>query len=196
MKKYITFIQSVTEKEWELGKMLCEDINYNPDNSECDSDVFNVKTFQELKDILLIISDTKQDAYIIIVIYAHANPESLVFKDINKPDENYNDCVQWSMLDEILNYLYGVHEMKISIIFISCCSSVYAETVDSPHIPIIAAEGKISSRRAGEQLYEFFKKICTGYSVKEAYEFMIESFPIEEELNRNEKDKSILKLYI
>ena len=196
MRKFIAIIQSVTEKEWEVGEMLCDEINNNPDFSESEAKVFYVKTFQELKDQLNMVSIENRDAFIIIVIYAHSDSKHLIFKDFNVPDKDYNDYIKWEEFDNVLTSLYKVHETIITVIFLSCHSSSYAKTVNLPHIPILAAEGVVSSRRAGEQLVEFFNKACTGSDTETAYGFMIESFPVEEEIHRNERDRSILKLYM
>jgi len=196
MRKYIAFIQSVTEKEWEVGKMLSDKIYYNPDFLECKSDVFDVKTFQELKDKFNKVSLENRDASIIIVIYAHSDSKHLIFKDFNVPDKDYNGYIQLEEFDNVLTSLYKVHETNVTVIFLSCHSSSYAKTINSPHIPIIAAEGIVSSRRAGEQLDKFFDKVCTGSDTETAYNFMIELYSIEDEMCRDEDDKSILRLYM
>lgn len=196
MRKYIAFIQSVSNKEWEVGEMLSNEINNNSNLSECLSEVFNIKSFKELIERLKMISADNLDASIIIVIYAHSDSEHLVFKDLNTPDKDFSDYINWAELDEVLNLLYKVHGPNVSIIFLSCFSSLYAQAISLPHIPIMAAEGVVSSRRAGEQLIIFFDKVCTDFDTKTAYDFMIESFPLEEEVNRDKKDRAILKLYI
>lgn len=198
MKTCIAFIQSVSGKEWEIGEMINDEINHNPNYCDCNSETFCAKTYQELEKALEIISNYNQLDSIIIQIDAHSNSEYLVFKDVQEQDKDKNsDCVEWSRLYEKLNCLYKKEQDRnMVIIFISCYSSTYAKTINSPHIPIMAAEGKIAPRRAGEQLIKFYDRICTGSNIKEAYDYMINSFPIEDELKRDEKDKSILKLYM
>lgn len=194
--KRIAFIQSVSANEWEIGEIQSFNINNNPNYSNYYSEVFYFKTFQELKNMLMSI-DCVPDGYIIIQISAHSNLDGIAFKDINSSNVNeYVEFVEWSNFNNILLHLYNRFGMSITLIFISCYSSSYVESIKSPHIPIIAAEGEIVSRRAGEHLSKFYENICAGACTKDAYNNMIESFPIEDELKRNEKDRSILKLYM
>lgn len=197
MKRNIVFIQSVSEKEWENGEIQNEEINHNPNYFDCESNVYYIKRFNDLRELLMSISDNTRDALIIIQIDAHSNPNGIFFKDVNNPDkEGCNDYVKWSEFNDIFVHLYNTLGTNITLIFISCYSSRFAESIKSPHISIIAAEGEIAPRRAGEHLNKFYKKICTGKSVEEAYDFMVKSFPLKEELKRNENDRAILKLYM
>lgn len=197
MRKFIVFIQSVSANEWEVGEIQSNEINHNPDYSDYGSEVFYIKTFEGLKNKLMSISNNDRDSYIVIQITAHSNSEGIVFKDINNINrEDFVEYVRWSEFHEVLEQLHNTFGTNITLILISCYSSVYAESIKTLLVPIIAAEGEISARRAGEQLIKFYEKICTGSTVKEAYDFMIESYPIEDEMHRNENDRSILKLYM
>ena len=197
MERNIVFIQSVSEKEWEIGEIQNEEIIHNPNYSDCESNVYYIKTFEDLRDLLTSISDNNRDSLMIIQIDAHSNHEGLAFRDVNNPNkEECNDYVKWSEFNDILVHLYNTLGTNITLIFISCYSSVFAESIKSPHISIIAAEGEIAPRRAGEHLNKFYEKICTGKSVEEAFNFMMESFPLEEEFKRNINDRAILKLYM
>lgn len=197
MKRNIVFVQSVSGSEWEIGEIQNEEINNNPNYLDCESKVWYVKSFNELRDWLMSIGSDLRDSSIIIQIDAHSNSEGIALRDVNNWDkEGCNDYVKWSDFNDVLTHLYNTLGTNITLIFISCCSSSFAESLKSPHIPIIAAVGEIAPRRAGEYLNKFYEKICTGRSVEEAFNFMMASFPLEEEINRNINDRAILKLYM
>ena len=71
MKRNIVFIQSVSEKEWEIGEIQNEEINHNPNYFDCESNVYYIKTFEDLRDLLTSISDNNRDTLMIIQIDAH-----------------------------------------------------------------------------------------------------------------------------
>lgn len=197
MKRYVVFIQSVSGTEWEIGEIQDCEINHNPEYLNCKSEVLYIKKFKDLQNLLMSIANNIRDTPIIIQIDAHSNPEGIAFRDVeDQSREGYADYVMWSEFNDILTHLYKTLGTCITLIFISCYSSTFAETIKAPHIPIIAAEGKIEPRRAGELLSKFYEKACTGANTEEAYISMIESFPIEEERKRDVHDRAILKLYI
>ena len=196
MRKYIAFIQSVSNREWEVGEIICNEIVHNPEYKECCSKVFYIKTFQELTNLLISISDNIRDALIVVQIDAHSNSEGFAFRDVNNPNKDeYSEYVEWIKFYDVLVHLHDTQGANITLIFVSCYSSSFAESLQSPHVTIIAAEGKVSPRRAEEQLLKFYREICMGASVEEAYELMIKEYPIEEERNREEDNRSVLKLY-
>lgn len=197
MKRYILFVQSVSGSDWEIGEIQNEEINNNSNYFDCKSKVCYVKSFNDLRNWLMSIGDNLRDSSIIIQIDAHSNSEGIAFRDVNNCDkEECNDYVKWSDFNDVFDHLFNTLGTNITLIFISCYSSSFAESLKSPHIPIIAAEGEIAPRRAGEHLNKFYEKICTGKSVEEAYNYMMESFPLEEEIKRNNNDRAILKLYM
>lgn len=197
MRNLIVFIQSVSGREWEVGEIIDSDIKHNPTNLCCTSEVFHIKSFKGLNEKLKLICEKNQDASIIIQIVAHSNLECIGFKDVNSQNrDEFCDYAKWSEIEKVLNYLYKSNGTNITVIFISCYSSIFAESLKSPHVPIIAADGEIVARRAEEQLIRFYEKLCAGSTMKEAFDYMANLFPIENELCRNENDRSILKLYM
>lgn len=197
MKHYIAFIQSISGKEWEVGEIINHAISYNPDYCDYYSEVYHIKTYEDLKNILYSIADQYHDCPVTIQIDAHANKEGLVFKDVKSPDKDIcTDYVQWASLKDVLGKLFESCGTKITLIFVSCYSTILAEILDTPHIPLIVAEGEIAPRRAEEQLLCFYNKLCTGSNIQEAYDSMIQFFPINEETKQAKDNKSILKLYM
>lgn len=197
MRKYIAFIQSVSNKDWEVGEIICNEIKHNPQYEEWCSEVFYAKTFQELENLLMLISNNIRETLILIQIDAHSNSEGFAFKDVNNPNKDEcSDYVEWTKFNDVLAYLYDTQGTNITLIFVSCCSSLFAESLQSPHVPIIAAEGTVSPRRAEEQLIKLYEGICMGASLKEAFELMTKEYPIEDERSRDKDSRSILKLYM
>ena len=93
--KYIQFIESVKEKEWEVGAIINHDIEYNPDYSDVKSYYKKIKNSIELKHVLtnFIIGINEED-YVIVHIDAHSNQFELGFRN----DPNIDECLPKNLL--------------------------------------------------------------------------------------------------
>lgn len=193
--KYILFIESVKEKEWEVGAIINNDIVYNPDYSDTRSDHVKIKNSKELKQILteFIIGINEKD-YVIVHIDAHSNQFELGFR--NDPDIDDTHNIQpWGDVVKMCNSLFGKFYERALFVFASCLSALYFKDLPFHQYNIIAAENEVDPRRMKEQLLVFYKSFCFGNSFEHAYDDMIQRFPIEDELKRDKKEQSILRFY-
>ena len=192
--KYLIFIQSLKPKEWEVGEIIAYEIAHNPKYVDCHPCLFLVNNYQEVLDILInekymFPQVTNEDA-IVIQIDAHSNENGLYFYDKNLKSTSY---IKWQEFNNLLNLLYSKYGENILVILVSCLSAPFFQKIDSPHIKIIAADNIVSPRRAEEQLLKFYNSFCTGKCFEQAYDDMIKAFPVEDELKRESKEKSILR---
>lgn len=197
MKTYIAFLQSVSGNEWFDAESVCWDINTDPENIECKSEVFYIKSYNELKDMLSYIVEKHDGDNIIIQIGAHSNIQGISFKDINNSDkEQYSDFASWSKVRDLVCNIYNNYSNVILLVFVSCLSAEFVKSLESHHMPIIAAEGKVDPRRASEQLLMIYQKVCKGVDLEDAYNTMLQKYPFEGKICREENERSILKLFI
>lgn len=185
----IYFIQSVSEHEWEVGEIIQNEIEHNPDYKDTYSKVLYAKNFIELKSILQqIVNIVSPEDYLVIQIDAHSNTDGIAFRDVNNPDkEHCEDFVSWDCLQESLDMLYRKFQGKVLLIFVSCCSAAYFSALRSPHVKVFAADGLLHPRRAEELLLFFYKNLCTGKSIEESFDAMQSTFPINIEKLRENK---------
>ena len=187
--RVIYFIQSVSEHEWEVGEIIQNEIEHNPDYKDTYSKVLYAKNFIELKSILQqIVNIVSPEDYLVIQIDAHSNTDGISFRDVNNPDkEHCEDFVSWDCLQESLDMLYRKFQGKVLLIFVSCCSAAYFSALRSPHVKVFAADGLLHPRRAEELLLFFYKNLCTGKSIEESFDAMQSTFPINIEKLRENK---------
>lgn len=193
--KYILFIESVKEKEWEVGAIINNDIKYNPDYKDVKCCYVKIKNSSDLRNVLVELSKLiKEDDYVIVHIDAHSNEFELGFRNDPDIEDTYN-IQSWDDVAKMCDFLFGKFNDRILFVFASCLSSLYFRNLPSPHFNVIAAENKIAPRRMEEQLLVFYNSFCSGNSFKHAYDDMIKRFPIEDEVSRDEKAQSILRFY-
>ena len=187
--RVIYFIQSVSEHEWEVGEIIQNEIEHNPDYKDTYSKVLYAKKFVQLKSIIAQIANiVSPEDDLVIQIDAHSNTEGIAFKDVNKPDkEHCEDFVSWDCLRESLDMLYERFQSKVLLIFVSCCSATYFSALHSPHVKVFAADGLLYPRRAEELLLCFYKNFCTGKTIEESFDAMQSAFPINDEKLRENK---------
>lgn len=192
---YIQFIESVKEKEWEVGAIINHDIEYNPDYSDVKSYYKKIKNSIELKHVLtnFIIGINEED-YVIVHIDAHSNQFELGFRNDPNIDDSYN-IQPWDEVVKMCDSLFGKFNERVLFVFASCLSALYFKDLPSHHYNIIAAENEVDPQRMKEQLLVFYKSFCFGNSFEHAYYDMIQRFPIEDELKRDKKSQSILRFY-
>ena len=193
--KYIIFIESVKAKEWEVGAIINNDIEYNPDYKDVKSCYVKIKNISELKNVLVEFSGlVKEDDYVIVHIDAHSNESVLGLRNDPCIDDSHN-ILSWDDVTKLCDSLFGKFKERVLFVFASCLSGCYFKNLPSPHFNVIAAENKVAPRRMEEQLFVFYKSFCLGNSFNHAYDEMIKRFPIEDELIRDEKSQSILRFY-
>lgn len=187
--RVIYFIQSVSEHEWEVGEIIQNEIEHNPDYKDAYSKVLYAKKFVQLKSIIAQIANiVSPEDDLVIQIDAHSNTEGIAFKDVNNPDkEHCEDFVSWDCLRESLDMLYERFQSKVLLIFVSCCSATYFSALHSPHVKVFAADGLLHPLRAEELLLCFYKNFCTGKTIEESFDAMQSAFPINDEKLRENK---------
>ena len=193
--KYILFIESIKEKEWEVGAIINNDIVYNPDYSDTRSYHVKVKNSKEVKHVLteFVIGIDEED-YVIVHIDAHSNQFELGFR--NDPDINDTHNIQpWGDVVKMCDSIFSKFNERALFVFASCLSALYFKYLPSYHYNIIAAENEVDPQRMKEQLLVFYKSFCSGNSFERAYNNMIQKFPVKAELERDEKKRSILKYF-
>ena len=191
--KYILFIESVKEKGWEVGAIIDNDIRYNPEYKDIRTFYVKIKNGNELRNLLKKYSKliTVED-YAIVHIDAHSNEMELGFRNDSQIDDSHN-IMSWDDVYDMCDSFFKENDDRILFVFASCLSALYFRKTLSPHIRIIAVENAVAPRRMEEQLLVFYKSFCSGKSFENAYNDMIQKYPIEEELNRDEKEQSILR---
>lgn len=194
MKRFI-FIQSVSSREFIVGEAIFSKIISNAtdvENIMVDSP-YPVLSFEEMQKIIETIANemTNSDK-LFICIDAHANGSTIYFKATNSSDTSN---VVWERFEEILNLLYNKFGKNALMIFVACCSASYFSTLESPHIPIIAAEGVINAWRAKKLLSVFYEELYNNSTIEQAYDAMIQEFPLEDEIKIEGNHKAVLKLF-
>jgi hypothetical protein len=194
--KYIVFIESIKDNEWEVGAIIHNEITHNPDYKDIQSCIIQVRNDIELKKVLSNLSATiiKEDD-VIIQIDAHSNENELSFRNDSYQDDSYN-TLTWDDVVNMCDSIFGKYNDRVLFIFASCLSALYFKKKQpSPVFCVIAAENIVAPRRMEEQLLVFYKSFCSGNSFEQAYNEMIQRFPIDEELRRDEKKQSVLRFY-
>ena len=195
--RYTFFIESLT-RELETGKIIAHEINTNPDyENKVVAYPCNVKSFDELKALFTdIVNNVSEKEKVIVQIDAHSDASSITFKDVESQDKNHwTDFRSWNDITELLELLYQHFKNNVLVIFVSCLSASYFNGLSSPHITTIAAEGIIDSHKAEERLLVFYKHFCMGADFEQSYNAMIEKFPLEKEMEIEEKYRAVLKLF-
>lgn len=193
--KYILFIESVKEKEWEVGAIIDNDIKYNPDYKDFRTCYIKIKNSKELRVLLEDYSKViAAEDNAIVHIDAHLNEMELGFRNDPQIEDSHN-VLSWNDVYDMCVSLFKENDDRILFVFASCFSALYFRKMPAPHIRVIAAENAVAPRRMEEQLLVFYKSFCSGKTFEDAYNDMIQKYPIEYELNRDEKEQSILRLY-
>ena len=194
---YFVFIQSISFSEYAAGSVLCDWIANHFDTSDIALLPYAVKSFTEMGNAIKLLANrmTNNDR-LIICIDAHANESTIYFKDKNSLDkmQTVGDAA-WIYFDVILDSLYKKFGNNALVIFISCRSACHFSTLKSPHIPIIAAEGEINAMRANKHLVVLYEQLCKNKTIEQAYDAMIQEFPLEDEIKIEGNHKAVLKLF-
>lgn len=192
---YILFIESVKEKELEIGAIINNDIKYNPNYKYIRTCHVKIKNSKELRDLLEDYSKViAAEDYAIVHIDAHSNEMELGFRNDPRLEDSHN-ILSWNDLYDMCNCLFEKYNGRVLFVFASCLSALYFKKQPSSSFSVIAAENKVDPHRIEEQLLVFYNSFCSGNSFEQAYNKMIQRFPIEEELTRDEKKQSILRFY-
>lgn len=194
MKNFL-FIESVKTKEWEVGAIIENDIKFNPDNKDVRTCHVKISNCIELREVLVEFSEVvKIEDYAIIHIDAHSNEMELGFRNDPNTEDLYN-ILSWDDVVKMCDSLFGKFNGRVLFVFASCLSALYFKKQPSPSFSVIAADNKVDPHRMEEQLLVFYNSFCSGNSFEQAYNEMIRRFPIEEELTRDEKKRSVLRFY-
>lgn len=193
--KLILFVESVKEKEWEVGAIINNDITYNPDITDVKTCYVKIKNSTELRRLLENISNgIKDDDFVIVHIDAHSNEFELGFRNDPNIEDSHN-LQSWDDVVKMCDSLFSKINGRALLVFASCLSALYFKNLPSLCYSVIAAENKVDPHRMEEQLLVFYKSFCSGNNFEKAYHDMIQKYPIEEELTRDENKQSILRFY-
>ena len=192
--KYCLFVESVKANELEVGAIIENDINHNPDYEDIRTCHVKIMNYIELREVLVEFSDVvKKEDHAIIHIDAHSNETELRFMNDPNLEDLYN-IQSWADVVKMCDSLFGKFNGRVLFIFASCLSALYFKKA-SPSFSVIAAENKVDPHWIEEQLLVFYNSFCSGNSFEQVYNEMIQKFPIEEELTRDEKKQSVLSFY-
>ncbi len=194
---HIVFIQSVSGKEWEIGEIMHNAIKDNPEYGSCVSYLCYAKNFEELSQIVdAIINSIDANDNVIIQLVTHSNKDIIAFRDVKSQDANtWNDERSWNCVGELLEKLYRKYKAHALLISISCYSDSYFKSLNSHHINLIGSEGEISSHRAEEQLFTFYKTLNNVGDFELSYNAMIQKFPITEDCESGQKGRAIMRFF-
>jgi len=193
--KYFLFIESVKTKEWEVGAIIENDIKFNPDYEDVRTCHVKITNCIELKEVLVEFKEVvKIEDYAIIHIDAHSNETELGFRNDPNLEDMYNKQ-SWDDVVKMCDSLFEKYNGSALFVFASCLSALYFKKQPSLSFSVIAAENEVDPHRMEEQLLVFYNSFCSGNSFEQAYNEMIQRFPIEEELTRDEKKQSVLRFY-
>ncbi len=193
--KYLLFIESVKEKEWEVGAIIENDIKFNPGYEDVSTCHVKITNWIELREVLVEFSEVvKIEDNAIIHIDAHSNEAELGFRNDPNLEDLYN-IQSWDDVVKMCDSLFEKYNGKVLFVFASCLSALFFKKQPSISFSVIAAENKVDPHRMEEQLLVFYNSFCSGNSFEQAYNEMIQRFPIEEELERGEKKQSVLRFY-
>lgn len=193
----IIFIQSVSGKEWEIGEIMHNAIHNNPEYENCTSYLRYAKSFDELATLVdAAINEFDTKDYVIIQLVSHSNKDVIAFRNVASNNaEVWNDEKLWICMQDLIEKLYykfGNHALFISI---SCESESYFKRITYPHINLIGGEDGVSSHRAEELLFSFYKALNESNDFEISYNTMISKFPIEEELKREERERAVMRFF-
>jgi len=192
--KYCLFIESIA-KEWEVGAIIENAIKYNTDYEDVRTCHVKITNSIELRDVLVELSRViKVEDYAIIHIDAHSNEMELGYRNDPNVEDIYN-IQSWGDIVKMCDCLFSKFSGRALFVFASCLSALYFKNIPSLSFCVIAAENKVDPRRMEEQLLVFYNSFCSGNSFEQAYNEMIQRFPIDEELRRDEKKQSVLRFY-
>ena len=194
---YFFFLQSVSSREYEAGEILFDHLSDNPNVNVIAYPPFKAKSLQDMERFVNnIIASVNANDKIVFYVDIHSNERTFTFKDVlsqNKAD--FTEYHPWECLIGMINMLYEKFGRNILVIFISCFSSVYFSSLKSPHVYVIAAEGKVNPMIARQMLNRLYDEICKNENVEQAYNEMTREFPIEEEQRKTDIYKAVLKLF-
>lgn len=193
--KLILFVESVKEKEWEVGAIINNDIMHNPEITDVKTCYIKIKNSTELRLLLEFFSNgIKYDDFVIVHIDAHSNEFELGFRNDPNIEDSHN-IQSWEDVVKMCDSLFGKYNGRVLLVFASCLSALYFKNRPSSSFCVIAAENKVDPHRMEEQLLVFYNSFCSGNNFEKAYHDMIQKYPIEEELARDDKKQSILRFY-
>lgn len=193
--KYIIFIESIKEKEGLVGAIIEHDIKFNPDYKDVITYFVKITNCIGFKKILTDISKIiKENDFLIVHIDSHANKYELGFR--NDPNiEDEQNILNWDSVVKMCNSLFGKLYDRALFVFASCESALFYKNESARLYSVIAAENQVDSDRMKEQLLVFYNSFCSGLCFEQAYNSMIQKYPIEAELERDEKKRSILRFF-
>lgn len=195
MKISFIFLQSVSAHEWEVGEIMNDEINHNPEYMNCTSCVTYVKCFKDFTNIIDSLCKIKSSDYYIVQIVGHSNKEKLAFKDVRcNKFEDWEDEIEWTEVYDYLMHIDDNLKRRLLFVFITCYSASFFSSVNPP-INIIASEGDVSSHRAEELLFKLYKEINNGYDFESAYNLMLKKYPLDEEYKREKEKMAILRYF-
>lgn len=195
--KHFVFLQSVSAREYEAGKVLYDHLMDNP----CiEGEIYPVIEFKAFEDIMAYINNMVNtidvNDKIVFFMDIHSDERTFTLKDIRSQNrEDFTEYHPWEQLNDILESLNKRFGRNALVIFVSCYSSVYFSAMKSPHVYIIAAEGKINPIRANHMLTVLYDEFCKSSNTEKAYEEMIKKYPLEVEAKKKDGFKAVLKLY-
>ena len=195
---FFVSIQSLCGADGEAaGNMLFNHFIEHPNSNAIVTTPIKVKSFNELNTIIgWINSSISRDNYVVICIDAHSCENNLTFKDASSDNkEDFAEYIEWKKIDEVIEELYPKFQKNILVIFISCRAASYFASSKTSHVSVLAPEGEVNALRAKELLTVFYDIYCESNNIELAYKEMIKKFPLEEEMQKKNKYKAVLKLF-
>lgn len=196
--RHVFFIQSLTGVDTEIGKIILDRLQDSSSSEKCQLyPPVCVNSFDGLvRSLKRIMEVIPEEDNIVIHVDIHSDENFVTFKDISSMvKESYTEYCKWDSLTTILNSLYEKYNQNILIVFASCCSSSFFSSIESPHIYIIAGEGRLFTIAAGHYLFDFYDYYCEYGDVEKAYNKMIEKHPIGDEMKKEKTKRAIFKLF-
>lgn len=192
---YVFFIESVSANDWPVGEIIHHTLMSEYSKEDISFHLHYITSLKSLQKIISTIERLNDGASIIIHIDAHSDSNYLTFKDNKSPNKSdYTEYHEWDKVYHEFTQLYEKFNNQVLIIFASCHSSSFFESLCSPHIRVIAAEGLTSPHRVEEQMLTFYRDYCKNKNFNHAYKEMHIKYPLGDECKRD-KDKAILKYY-
>ena len=190
------FLQSVASPEYEAGKVLFEHLLAVPNVNGRVYSPFEAKSLQDMERFVNnIIATVNANDKIVFYVDIHSDDQTFTFKDVLSQNRlDFTEYHPWECLDDMFNILYEKYGRNILVIFISCFSSAYFSSLKSPHVYVIAAEGKVNPMRARQMLTVLYDDFCNYENTEKAYSKMIQKYPLEIEQKKIDKYKAVLKL--
>jgi hypothetical protein len=134
--------------------------------------------------------------HLILCIDAHSYTDTITFKNPkSQAKSEWTEYKDWNCFNEMFDSLYDKFGENIVVILVSCYSASYCSSIKSPHLYIIASEGKVNAMRAKEQLSVFYDEYCKDCNVEKAYSLMTHKYPSDEEAKIEGRHKAVLKLF-